>query len=87
MTKRSQQLRRQRRKRTERNKRTRVAKLVKKADNIKLVGVYQDGADFYHAGTGDRIVTYLQIVKGDYDMVGSSQARIMFARDFPHFVA
>jgi len=45
---------------------------------------YQDGADFYDENTGP-IISYPEMVKGDYDMEGAKKARARFLQEHPHY--
>lgn len=60
-------------------------------NEIRLIGAYQDGKDFYK-DQGDYdvdesglIASYPGIVKHDYDMDGAYEARLMFVRDHPEY--
>lgn len=61
-------------------------------DKIRLVGAFQDGADFYaeiigpdNEAISEHLTSYPHAVRGDYDMPGARRARELFARDFPQF--
>jgi hypothetical protein len=42
----------------------------------------QDGADFYNLRTGEHIVSYVGLVKHDYDTCGAELARLRFLTQF-----
>lgn len=61
---------------------------------IELRGAYQDGPHFYREMDespteleGNLIVSYLDMVKNDYDTVGAQAARERFIKEFPQYAA
>lgn len=46
---------------------------------------YQDGGQFYDSETGELIVDYGFLVKGDYDTEGAAAARKAFLEKFPAY--
>lgn len=66
----------------------RKGKIMEHEMPIWLDGAFQDGPDFYHEDgyLAGLIVSYPEMVNGDFDMSGAIAARDRFAREFPEFV-
>lgn len=54
-------------------------------NTIETKYFYQDGAQFYDADTGARLMSLSSMVKGDHDMDGARAARGYFMKQRPEY--